>query len=153
MRIQNPVILDGVCFLRATAKSTVIIMGKTVTVEYTKGQDVDVYKDRKALDNMTEEELHEAALDDPDAQPLSEEQLNDLNGLIQISLKRKIKMGKKIIKYHVPGSPLLPQPSSNSIKFMCESEIHQRAVDDTENPPIKPKDFHKFKRVNNHPKR
>lgn len=50
-------------------------MGKTVSVEYVKGQKLDVYKDKKALDKMTEEELHEAALKDPDAQPLSEEQL------------------------------------------------------------------------------
>ncbi|WP_422139293.1 hypothetical protein [Endozoicomonas sp. ALC020] len=50
-------------------------MGKTVSVDYLKGQKLDVYKDKKALDEMTEEELHEAALEDPDAQPLSEEQL------------------------------------------------------------------------------
>ncbi|WOG28298.1 hypothetical protein [Endozoicomonas sp. 8E] len=50
-------------------------MGKTVSVDYVKGQKLDVYKDKKALDEMTEEELHEAALEDPDAQPLSEEQL------------------------------------------------------------------------------
>ncbi|WP_252177564.1 hypothetical protein [Endozoicomonas sp. 4G] len=50
-------------------------MGKTVSVDYVKGQKLDVYKDKKALDKMTEEELHEAALEDPDAQPLSEEQL------------------------------------------------------------------------------
>ncbi len=53
----------------------VIAMGKTVSVDYVKGQKLDVYKDKKALDEMTEEELHEAALEDPDAQPLSEEQL------------------------------------------------------------------------------
>ncbi|PID41884.1 MAG: hypothetical protein CSB48_12745 [Proteobacteria bacterium] len=53
----------------------VITMGKTVTVDYVKGQKLDVYKDREALDKMTEEELHEAALNDPDAQPLSEEQI------------------------------------------------------------------------------
>lgn len=53
----------------------VITMGKTVSVDYVKGQKLDVYKDKKALDEMTEEELHEAALEDPDAQPLSEEQL------------------------------------------------------------------------------
>ncbi len=53
----------------------VITMGKTVSVDYLKGQKLDVYKDKKALDEMTEEELHEAALEDPDAQPLSEEQL------------------------------------------------------------------------------
>ncbi len=52
-----------------------ITMGKTVSVDYLKGQKLDVYKDKKALDEMTEEELHEAALEDPDAQPLSEEQL------------------------------------------------------------------------------
>ncbi len=52
-----------------------ITMGKTVSVDYVKGQKLDVYKDKKALDEMTEEELHEAALEDPDAQPLSEEQL------------------------------------------------------------------------------
>ncbi|SBS28970.1 hypothetical protein MSP8887_01012 [Marinomonas spartinae] len=51
------------------------IMGKITTVEYKKGQKVDVYKDEEALDSMTEEELHEAALSDPDAQPLTEEQL------------------------------------------------------------------------------
>ncbi len=53
----------------------VITMGKTVTVDYVKGQKLDVYKDKEALDEMTEEELHKAALDDPDAQPLTEEQL------------------------------------------------------------------------------
>jgi len=53
----------------------VITMGKTVTVDYVKGQKLDVYKDNEALDKMTEDELHEAALDDPDAQPLSDEQL------------------------------------------------------------------------------
>ncbi len=52
-----------------------ITMGKTVTVDYVKGQNIDIYKDKKSLDKMTEEELHEAALSDPDAQPLTEEQL------------------------------------------------------------------------------
>ena len=53
----------------------VIAMGKTITVDYEKGQKLDVYKDKEALDKMTEEEFHKAALDDPDAQPLAEEQL------------------------------------------------------------------------------
>lgn len=48
-------------------------MGKTVTVDYIKGQKIDVYKDKEAIDKMTEEELHEAALQAPDARPLSEE--------------------------------------------------------------------------------
>ncbi|TQV78827.1 hypothetical protein FKG94_12455 [Exilibacterium tricleocarpae] len=60
-------------------------MGKTVTVESAKGQKLDVYKDKEALDKMTEKELHEAALGDPDAQPLSEEQLKHLSGSIQTS--------------------------------------------------------------------
>jgi hypothetical protein len=50
-------------------------MGKTVTVDYVKGEKIETYKDKKALDKMTEEELREAALSDPDAQPLTEEQL------------------------------------------------------------------------------
>ncbi len=33
-----------------------------------------VFSDTERLDKMTEEELHEAALSDPDAQPLTEEQ-------------------------------------------------------------------------------
>ncbi len=53
----------------------VITMSKTVTVDYVKGQKLDVYKDKEALDKMTEEELNKTALDAPDAQPLSEEQL------------------------------------------------------------------------------
>ncbi len=53
----------------------VIAMTKTVTVDYIKGQKLDIFRDKDALDQMTEEELHEAALDDPDAQPLTEEQL------------------------------------------------------------------------------
>lgn len=57
----------------------VITMGKTVTVDYVKGQKLDVYKDKDALDKMTEEELCEAALNDPDAQPLSEEKLKRFN--------------------------------------------------------------------------
>lgn len=52
-----------------------ITMGKTVAVDYVKGQKIDVCKDKEALDKMTEEELHEAAQEDSDAQPLSEEQL------------------------------------------------------------------------------
>lgn len=50
-------------------------MGKTITFDYETGQQIEVYKDREALDQMTDEELHEAALSDPDAQPLTEEQL------------------------------------------------------------------------------
>ena len=50
-------------------------MGKKVTVDYVKGQSIDIYKDKEALDNMTEEALQEAAQNDPDAQPLTEEQL------------------------------------------------------------------------------
>jgi hypothetical protein len=57
------------------AEIMVITMSKTVTVDYVRGQKLDAYKDKEALDKMTEEELHEAALGDPDAQPLSEEQL------------------------------------------------------------------------------
>ena len=53
----------------------VITMGKTVTVDYVKGQKLDVYKDKKALDRMTEEDIHKAVLNDPDAPPLTEEQL------------------------------------------------------------------------------
>lgn len=52
-----------------------ITMNRTVTVDYVKGQKLDIYKDKEALDNMTEEELHDAALSDPDAQPLTKEQL------------------------------------------------------------------------------
>jgi len=50
-------------------------MGKTITVDYVKEQNIDIYKDKEALDKMTEEQLHEAALSDPDAQPLTKEQL------------------------------------------------------------------------------
>ena len=53
----------------------VITMGKTITVEYVEGQNIDIYKDKKSLEKMTEEELHKAALSDPDAQPLTEEEL------------------------------------------------------------------------------
>lgn len=53
----------------------VITMAKIVTVDYVEGQKLDVYKDKEALDKMTEEELHERALSDPDAQPLTEEQM------------------------------------------------------------------------------
>jgi hypothetical protein len=66
----------------------VITMGKTVTVDYVKGQKLDVYKDKEALDKMTEEELHEAALDDPDAQPLSEEQLKHFKR-VNLNLPKK----------------------------------------------------------------
>jgi len=51
------------------------MMGKTTTVDYVKGQKLNIYKDKETLDDLSEKELHEAALDDPDAQPLSEEQL------------------------------------------------------------------------------
>ncbi len=50
-------------------------MSKTVTTDYVQGQNIDIYKDKEALDKMTEEELHNAALSDPNAQPLTEEQL------------------------------------------------------------------------------
>ncbi|MBL4864866.1 MAG: hypothetical protein JKY67_00645 [Pseudomonadales bacterium] len=50
-------------------------MSKIVTVDYVQGKKLDVYKDKDALDKMTEEELREAALSDPDAQPLTQEQL------------------------------------------------------------------------------
>jgi len=53
----------------------VITMGKTVTVNYVQGQNINIYKDKEAIDKMTEEEIHNAALSDPDAQPLTEEQL------------------------------------------------------------------------------
>jgi len=55
----------------------VITMSKTVTVNYVQGQNIDIYKDKEALDKMTEEEIHNAALSDPDAQPLTEEQLKN----------------------------------------------------------------------------
>lgn len=57
-------------------------------------------------------------------------------------------MGKKIVRFHTPGTPLPPQPGASFVKFMSEAEVHRRAVEDPENPPIQPKDFHKFKRVN-----
>jgi len=33
-------------------------MGKTITVDYVKGQNIDIYKDKEALDKMSEEQLH-----------------------------------------------------------------------------------------------
>jgi len=51
------------------------MMGKTTTVDYVKGQKLDIYKDKETLEKLSEQELHEAALSDPDAQPLTEEQL------------------------------------------------------------------------------
>ncbi len=56
-------------------------------------------------------------------------------------------MGKKIIRHHVPGTPLPREAGNSFVKFMSEAEVHKRAVEDAENPPIQPKDFHKFKRV------
>jgi hypothetical protein len=53
----------------------VIIMGKTVTYDYDPTNPPKVYIDRELVDNMSEEELHERALSDPDAQPLTEAQL------------------------------------------------------------------------------
>ena len=50
-------------------------MGKTVSVDYVSGQKLDIYKDEKALREMTEDELHDAALSDPDAQPLTTDEL------------------------------------------------------------------------------
>jgi hypothetical protein len=57
-------------------------------------------------------------------------------------------MGKKIVRHHVPDTPLPREPGSSFVKFMSEAEVHKCAVEDSENPPIQPKDFHKFKRVN-----
>jgi len=39
--------------------------------------------DIEALDKMTEEEIHQAALDDPDAQPLTEEQLKKFKRVVR----------------------------------------------------------------------
>lgn len=39
-------------------------------------------EDRARLESMTEEEIHAAALSDPDAQPLTEEQLARMHGSI-----------------------------------------------------------------------
>jgi hypothetical protein len=38
--------------------------------------------DWEKIDKMTDEELHQAALDDPDAQPLTEEQLAKFTGVV-----------------------------------------------------------------------
>lgn len=50
-------------------------MGKTVTYDYDPAKPPKVYINRELVDNMSEEELHQRALSDPDAQPLTEEQL------------------------------------------------------------------------------
>ena len=53
-------------------------MGKTITYdyEYIDGKQPEgVHMDEEAVNNMTEEALHQAALSDPDAQPLTEEQM------------------------------------------------------------------------------
>ena len=54
----------------------VIIMGKTIIYDYVSGRTPEnLYIDKDLIDNMTDEELHQRALSDPDAQPLTEEQL------------------------------------------------------------------------------
>ncbi len=37
----------------------------------------NTYSDTEKLDNMSEKDIHEAALSDPDAQPLTEEQAKE----------------------------------------------------------------------------
>ena len=56
-------------------------------------------------------------------------------------------MTKKIVRYHVPSTPLPPQPGAQFVKLMNEAEVHRRAAADPDNPPIQPKDFHEYKRV------
>ena len=67
----------------------VITMGKTIAVNYVKGQRFDVYKDREELDRMTEEELYQAALNDPDAQPLVPEQFKHFKRVNPNRLKKE----------------------------------------------------------------
>ncbi|GAA6169761.1 hypothetical protein [Sessilibacter corallicola] len=57
-------------------------------------------------------------------------------------------MSNKIVRHHVPSTPLPREPGNKFVKFMSEAEIHKRAAADSDNPPIQSKDFHKFKRVN-----
>lgn len=48
---------------------------KIVTYTAEEARNLKGDTDWDALDKMTDEELHQAALDDPDAQPLTEEEL------------------------------------------------------------------------------
>ncbi len=57
-------------------------------------------------------------------------------------------MARTIVRYHVPGAALPPQPGVRFARSMSEAEVRRRALADPDNPPIEPKDFHKFKRVN-----
>jgi glycine cleavage system protein P-like pyridoxal-binding family len=52
------------------------------TVEDIKNRKASSKSDLERLRNMTEDEIHQAALDDPDAQPLTEEQLKQFTRVI-----------------------------------------------------------------------
>ncbi len=52
------------------------------TAEDIKNRKTNSKSDLERLNNMTEDEIHQAALDDPDAQPLNEEQLKEFNRVI-----------------------------------------------------------------------
>ena len=52
------------------------MMDKTITYDYISGKTPEnLYINEKLISNMSDEELHKRALSDPDAQPLTEEQL------------------------------------------------------------------------------
>lgn len=59
-------------------------------------------------------------------------------------------MGKKVVWHYVPGAPFprSTEPGAHLAELMNDAEITRRALADPDNPPINPKDFHKFKRVN-----
>jgi len=51
-------------------------MDKTITYDYIPGKAPEnLYIDEKLISNMSDEELHKRALSDPDAQPLTKDQL------------------------------------------------------------------------------
>lgn len=53
-----------------------MMMDKTITFDYIPGKiPKDLYIDKKLIDDMSDKELHKRALSDPDAQPLTKEQL------------------------------------------------------------------------------
>jgi glycine cleavage system protein P-like pyridoxal-binding family len=52
------------------------------TVEDIKNRKASSKSDLERLRNMTEAEIHQAALDDPDAQPLTEEQLKQFTRVV-----------------------------------------------------------------------
>ncbi len=52
-------------------------MAKYTAEEAKKLVEKGVYSDTERLEKMTEEDIHDAALSDPDAQPLTEEQAKE----------------------------------------------------------------------------